>query len=423
MSGPPVRRRSGPHLDDPWAGPLGRWWGRRPGLIRGGGAALQLSPDGIFRPLVAAGARMRRGDGEVVLRFYVDGALQQADVRSWLPGASDTSIAGYVTRMNRQLDGRRFCLVLNHLQTFDASLWLRLRNFLRGLQERVGVAPGSIDVAVFVGTYRCTPFGVHRDAADSLSVVVAGRKRFLFWPGSRFEAGGWIDNSARYGRVRASATTVVASPGDLVHWPSSVWHVAESTPPYSVSLSVPVLLPHGGRADIYGAVIQQLRDALHAGARGERTFADRDAGRALRAFVTAVRQTLRRGVRAKSLAEEARGAWLRATTGHGFMAVPRLAPYRALGPGWWLRGDADYPIVWLRSGPRTLRYGANGLSFEAPLAAGLIALLRRLNRGDVVSADATRGAGRSLLEKLLQARAITRVEGRTAPRATATRRR
>jgi hypothetical protein len=65
-----------------------------------------------------------------------------------------------------------------------------------------------------------------------------------------------------------------------------------------------------------------------------------------------------------------------------------------------------------------VRYAANGLSFEAPLAPGLITLLRRLNRGDAVSTDATGGAGRSLLETLLQARAITRVEGRTAPRAT-----
>jgi hypothetical protein len=360
--------------------------------------SLHLAPDGLFRALVAAGARLRRGDGAIVLRFYVDGALQQADVRAWVPVASDTSIAGYVTRMNRRLDGRRFCLVVNHLQILDPSLWLRLRDFLRGLRERVSVAPGSIDAAAFVGTYRCTPFGVHRDPADSLSVVVAGQKRFLFWPARRFAPGGWIDNSARYARVRASATTVIAGPGDLVHWPSSVWHVAESSPPYSVSLNVPVLLPHGGRADIYGVVMQRLRDVLPAGA---------PAG--AHAFVTALRRRLNRGVRASSLPEEARGAWLRATTGHGFMVVPGPAPYRALRPGWWLRGDADSPIVWLRSGPRTLRYAANGLSFEAPRSAGLIALIRQLNRGNVVSADAARGAERSLLETLLQARAITRV--------------
>ena len=398
--------------DDPWAGSLGRWWGRRPGLVRGGGVALQLTPDGVFRALVAAGARMRRSDGPVVLRFYVDGALQQADVRSWVPTASDTSMAGYVTRMNRRLDGRRFCLVVNHLQTFDPSLWLRLRDFLRGLRERVGVAPGSIDAAAFVGTYRCTPFGVHRDPAHSLAVVVAGRKRFLFWPARRFATGGWIDNSARYARVRASATTVVAGPGDLVHWPSSVWHVAESSPPYSVSLSVPVLLPHGGRADIYGVVMQLLRNTLPTDAATRRTAAERDVRQGVRAFVTALRRRLNRSVRATSLADEACGAWLRATTGHGFMAVPGPAPHRRLPPGWRLRADADSPIVWLRSGPRTLRYAANGLAFEAPRSAGLIALLRRLNRGDVVSADAVRGAERSLLETLLQARAITRVEAR-----------
>jgi hypothetical protein len=66
--------------------------------------------------------------------------------------------------------------------------------------------------------------------------------------------------------------------------------------------------------------------------------------------------------------------------------------------------------VWLRAGPRTLRYAANGLSFEAPLSSRLIGLLRRLNRGDMVSADAERGAERSLLETLLQARAVTRAE-------------
>ena len=67
------------------------------------GSALQLGPDGILRALVAAGARMGRGDEEIVLRIQVDGALQQVHIRDSLPVASDRSSARCVVRMNRRL--------------------------------------------------------------------------------------------------------------------------------------------------------------------------------------------------------------------------------------------------------------------------------------------------------------------------------
>lgn len=408
-----------------WAASLGRRWGRRAGIVRGGGECLQVTSDDIFAALVRGSEQFRRGDGEVPFRFYVEQALQQADVRAWLPTARDASIARYVARVTRQLGGLRFCLVLNHFQVFDAALWLRLRELLSGLRDRVGVAPGSIDAAAFVGTYRCTPFGVHRDLADSLAVVIAGRKRFRFWPATRFAADGPMENSARYARVRTSATTLLASAGDLVYWPSSIWHVAESTRPYSVSLSIPVLLPHGGRADVYGDLLQRLHDSLRKADGGRAVTSVRGHGARRVAhtgsIVASVRDTLLHTAREQGLADRLRAAWLRAVTGSGFLAVPGPAAVRALGRGWVLRGDPRYPIVWLRSGRGTLLCGANGHAFEIAAAPGHVALIQQLNRGLGVRSDGLRGAARLLLEKLLSLRAITRVEAEAPSRRGTTR--
>jgi len=408
--GPHPRNGQGP---DPWRALLAGRWGRQPGFVEGGGAALQATPDGVFNALVAASDQLRDGDGAVALRFYVEQALQQADPRDWLPSPRDRSVDGYVARMTRALGGRRFCLVLNHLQVFDPALWLRLRELMGGLRDRLGLAAGSVDLAAFIGTYRCTPFGVHRDQADTMAVVVAGRKRFRFWPGPRFAAGGPIQNSVRYGHVLGSATTVHAGPGDLVYWPASAWHIAESTPPYSISLSIPVLHADGGRADVYGNLVQHLHDSLLATGGGRTTVPVRGHGasRAARAgsLVTSVRRTLRRAASEPQLAGRMRAALLRAVSAGGFLAVPPPAPRVALRDEWVLRGDPRHPVVWTRAGRRRLLCGANGHAFETA-GQGIARLLARLNRGEPVAARGARGAARAVLERLLSLRAIARVE-------------
>jgi hypothetical protein len=154
-----------------------------------------------------------------------------------LPRAEDRGLEPYSARLRAALGGEDALFEMANLQRFAPGIWRRTRAFLAGLLAEVGLPGQKSDLDVFLGDYRMTPFGIHRDRASNFSVVVAGRKRFLLWPQGYFEARGVrLNRSSPFEALDsrevepylADATVLEGAPGDVVYWPSSYWHVAHS---------------------------------------------------------------------------------------------------------------------------------------------------------------------------------------------------
>lgn len=107
--------------------------------------------------------------------------------------------------------------MLNHINRWSYAVHQALRPMVSSV-VRGGLMPrGGADSDIIVGKYRSTAFGVHRDASDNFSFVVAGEKRFLLWrPGSFSQH---RVNTVRYHDARKRAVSIKAVAGECVFGP------------------------------------------------------------------------------------------------------------------------------------------------------------------------------------------------------------
>jgi 50S ribosomal protein L16 3-hydroxylase len=335
---------------------------------------------------------MEGGQAGQQLRFFNGTAVENRPA-NW-PRMADGSCDGYRERIERRLKGRDYLLIASGLQA-SFELWVQLANFLRGLFAITGIPPYTVEADSFLGNYRSTAFGVHRDEVGVLMSVIEGRKRMHFWHPEELKA----EEIKRYGHDYAAllkrATTVEASPGDLVYWPARFWHVAEPAG-YALTLHIG-LGTHGGTANnpnADGSSAERISSAIYdlllergrgrdiarplplTPRRGDSTGDWKHAARAL----SASRASHSR------LAHILVGRYLSRITALGFDPPPIPRSKSAPRQPTRLRIDPQRPILWQRVGG-TLVVSANGHAFTAPHDGRLIRLLRRINAGAIIDLE------------------------------------
>jgi hypothetical protein len=195
--------------------------------------------------------RFRCG-GDADLDLYVENGLLKSDVGRNLPAAGDRDLAGYQARVTEQLGGRRFSLVTNSVRKESREHFRRVKAFTRGLLALVGKEAGWLGADIFLSNTTKTAFGVHRDSASNFSYIVSGRKRMLVWPYEVFagrrdqrcagpKKNVFIDD-LNYEAYRDRAIVLEGGAGEMLYWPASYWHVAESTGQPSLVFNVPIYL-------------------------------------------------------------------------------------------------------------------------------------------------------------------------------------
>ncbi|MGH7393242.1 MAG: hypothetical protein ACREM3_27865, partial [Candidatus Rokuibacteriota bacterium] len=399
-----------------------RDWERRGLVLEQPLAAPLATPAEAFRCLLRASEAYRAGDRSVPLEFCIEHARLLADVAAHLPTDSDGSPAGYAERMTRQLEGRRFGLVVEDFQAFDATLWLRLRQFLRGLFDRTGIPREAAKATLFLGNYRRTPFGLHRGRSSNFMFVVEGRKRILAWPDAFFRGKEDMTNRTDYGRLLPEAITLEGEPGDVIYWPSDYWHIGEDAGGLSAAISVALFMDAGAAGTLTrhaAPLIEHRGAALDRAARFPRSV-----GR-LAAMVERAAGSLRDLDRAPELRRALTASWLNHATGAGFRRVPPPLLDVRLADDDIVTGQPADPILWLRGADREVLCSANGHDFAIAANPRLLRLLERLNAGTPARvaalvaehAGACRAGGRTfeaspadvraLLEHLCRVRAIS----------------
>src|SRR5579872_6940696 len=121
-----------------WARFVAERWEQAPVVLEQPGCTPILSRPELFEAMLAAATAYRAsGDDHrkprnagARVRFCVEHAAVFTDVDKLLPAPPDRSIEGWVARVEQQLGGRPFELILNEFQEHSDLLWRRLRGFL-----------------------------------------------------------------------------------------------------------------------------------------------------------------------------------------------------------------------------------------------------------------------------------------------------
>lgn len=414
-----------------WSHFVERHWEKSPLVIKQPFTTPLANEEELFGALVDACDQYRCGERESLpesernarVRFNLGHARAghaqlMTDVGKHLPQFADGSVEGYARRLARESGDIQFELIVHHFQAFSAELWLRMSGFFRGLYEFVGIPAENSEAVVFLRNHETTSFGLHQDAAGVFMFILKGRKRVLTWPQEFFAGKANSFCTLDYQQFRGDALILEGEPGDVIYWPSSHWHVAESFGPLSASISLglrlhydPVkeVLRHLGRAVGAPPVVDTYPfhpDGLQ-----------QSAG-VMPAAMEAAFETVKAVCRGSELEGLIKLAWLNRVTSFGFLKVPPPLPRRTLGDGEVIRGRPGHPVVWVPWDDGRIACSANGHSFKIKGSAQVIRMIELLNTGDprkvadIIEECAGGGAARdvailrNVLESLFRIRAV-----------------
>lgn len=414
---------------DFWAGFVERHWERSPLVIEKPFPTPLATPAEIFQSLLNASDQYRAGDRSFEPRFHIDHALLRADIGKHIPESNDGSIAAYAERMTRKIEGRQFGLVLNDYQLHDAQFWLRVREFLSGLYQFIGMPAEATEASVFLGNYEKTPFGLHKDTCSMFMFVVEGRKRIRAWPDEYFRGKENVANTLDYEQFLNDAVTLEGDPGDVIYWPSSYWHVGESVGGLSLCLNLVLCVEVEPYAEVLKHAGRLIR-ARHGVTDNPQSYRfdsnnPQETAGTVPVIMERAANALKEVGHDPELEQALKVAWLNRVTGFGFNIVPPPLPWRKLADDDLVRGDQRYPVAWFPAGEDEIICSANGHAFSITGHPNVPRLLGRLNSGTQcrvsnltgeysrsvkvgnVEFEATPEDIRMLLEKLWSLRVIT----------------
>ncbi len=251
-----------------WKGFVDSFWEKQPTTFSYPAAQPLMTEAEALRIYLALAVKLRRGQGADIA-FYIESGMLSTDIGQYLPIAADRSLEEYRQRVLKRTAGRPFALITNAVRAESPAHRQRLRAFTRGLLALVGKNVGRVGADIFLSNTPKTAFGVHRDSASNFSYIVSGKKRMLVWPREVFanradqrcdgpNSNIFLDG-IDYDAYRDRATVLEGSAGEMLYWPSSYWHVAESSAEPSLVFNVPIYL----HAAMYRMAIEYYQRKLN----------------------------------------------------------------------------------------------------------------------------------------------------------------
>ncbi len=381
-------------------------WEKWPLLIKRPFSKPLISKAELFRAIFAASEAYRADPGSVSLQFFVGHSQTIADIRESLPVADDCNICGYAARLSRALGGQDFALSVQHIQEYAPEIWLRLRGFLSSAAQSVPLPNDFTKATLFFGSYRKEPRGIHLGNSSNFKFVIYGKKRMRFWPSRFFRGREGISHSTKYKPFLPAATTLEATAGDIIYWPSDSWHVVECVDGLAASISL-ALFVHS-RSSRISDFWRHALDVIE-----ERPVRAKTIPKLHRA----VTNILNKGSARTEIASKLTAESLNRATGFGFERVPPPRSQKHLHDGIVVRADPEYPILWSPSGDSEIVCSVNGNAFVITAHPQLLRVITCLNSGEVCRVRDLIGEGndnsaigggiRSFLEKLHALRGIS----------------
>lgn len=144
------------------------------------------------------------------------------------PQRADRDFDTYFNRFSKYAAG----VNIHNLQKVRPDLWERLEGFTEHLSKAKN-APVALnwDLDTFFGTYRSTPFGIHKDPASVFAFVLEGERTYCTWDSDYFDPQDEALHTPDLDKIEPhlkNARTFTVGPGEVFYWSSNCWHVVLS---------------------------------------------------------------------------------------------------------------------------------------------------------------------------------------------------
>lgn len=176
----------------------------------------------------------------LALGMWRDGRAELYDYPKFLIDQQHNSLRCYIEDMCSKANFGEFCFSQFNLQRHSHKVyeWAILRLEELGVIDQLSDVD-EVDVDVFLGRYKTTPRGIHRDSADTYMHILTGRKRLFFWSPEQisdqlpFDGPTGQETLLGYDLVslQQSAVCIEAGPGDVIFWPAEYWHLCDNHKP------------------------------------------------------------------------------------------------------------------------------------------------------------------------------------------------
>jgi 50S ribosomal protein L16 3-hydroxylase len=380
---------------DFWPSFAARYYAREPCEADDPAAYLAVSSAALFQLLISAVANRGRRPQDAQLRLHIGQRQVIADVDEHLPNPADASLDGYMARMDKELNGEPYLLVVEHAQVASRQIWKTAARFLASLYEATGALPGGVDVEVFVGRYPNTIPGIHRERSGVFVSMVQGSKDILVWPP---DTTGLPLGTARYQQSTGTARRLRCQPGRLVYWPAMHWHVGESPEESTAGLHIAVLAEPPTTQDLLAGARSDLDAEIAPGiSPGWSGSGSHELGLPS-TFESTVQSVISAYGDSAVVRDKLTAAWLRRRTGLGFTALPP-GRHVVLRADQAVTRDGVHPIVLASRDADTSWLAADGRVGYARSGSSLTRLIDYLNRGDTISVRAAVDLGADPVER------------------------
>lgn len=347
---------------------------------------LEMSDAEIFDLLVLYSDRCRQQSDPEGFKFYIDGfKAEAADVLQVLPVRKDRSLLGYHARMEAEFSD--YCLVCDELLRVNLKKQHLLTDFTDELYRHVGFPNRFAEMGLYLGNYRKTPFGVHVDSCGVFSFPVAGTKKFRLWPAGYGEKNPGLDRAFKYDKYKKDSVVLEARPGDMVYWPSSAWHIAESDGSFSATWSLGVWVDQP-LTEILSAPLKELVETK-LGSLGQASTTvfktlHRESGE-VRELPEAYRSATEvlQSLTAVELQETFLKSWMKHISLQGFKTLPAVDFKLSAKAKIKLRSDRSL-ILWQQSlvDKEICFFSFGGVVIQSSQAGGLLRLIKAINAGE-----------------------------------------
>lgn len=158
-----------------------------------------------------------------------------SDIEHIFPKVQDGSFEGYNNRLLKIKNLEEYCWILEGLHRFDRNFFRSICEFVRPMFTVLGIPKKQIEVNLFIGNYKRTPFGVHVDRASIFHMPVVGIKKMRTWKAEYVRKNPELRHAKEYKKHLKNSVLLKAEPGGFMYWPSNRWHTGESTGTFSVT--------------------------------------------------------------------------------------------------------------------------------------------------------------------------------------------
>ncbi len=216
------------------------YWEKKALLVKNFNSSItDIDEKEVFSMLVQYSDSCRRLKSSEGFKLFVDGQmLHPEETIDFLPRKSDKNLLGYNHRMEK--DFSDYCLVCDELLQTSQKNWTKIQEFTNTLFSLVGFPNRFVEMGLYLGNYRKTPFGVHVDSCGVFSFPIFGQKFFRLWDPEFAKSHPTLDRSLNYNKFKKDSLILKAKPKDMTYWPSSAWHIAESDGTFNATWSLGV---------------------------------------------------------------------------------------------------------------------------------------------------------------------------------------